>query len=303
MAITTSDMISTLKERLMDPNGDQFADAQLYRELILAQHEFINRVDQRLLAKIIQKDELVQMDLNGEYDLSDLTDIYDYAQPIISVQTYEDENVVDSVFLSEEEINKFIKNDLFAPSGSRTYYRVMNGKLIVYGGSNSTSFGFSGLSEGNTILAPAAGSSGSMSATDDYYNKMKIKSPNGNYYTVTDYDGSTKRLTISPGLLAADADLSDPVTFTFYSYNKYPYTGYALVSYIKLPTEFSASGESELSDRHKEIILLIAESNIWRSDGKIDNAMAVSQNAINQINMLNGTIKPTDNIGYRAVKH
>lgn len=292
MAITTSDMISTLKERLMDPNGDQFTDAQLYRELILAQHEFINRVDRRLLSKIIQKDELVQMDINGEYDLSDFSDIYDYAQPIISVQTYEDENVIDAVRISEEDINSFLKNSLFVPTGKYTYYRVINGKLIIYGGSNSVSFGFAGLSEASTLLAPAAGSSGSMPAVDDYYNKMKIRSPNGNYYTVTDYDGSTKRLTISPGLLAEDVDEADPVTFSFYSYNKYPYTGYALVSYIKLPTEFSASGESELSDRHKEVILLIAESNIWRSDGKIDNSQLVAQNATNQINMLNGMLEP-----------
>ena len=63
--------------------------------------------------------------------------------------------------------------------------------------------------------------------------------------------------------------------------------------YINKPTDYTTgtlSSSCELAPALQEVLLDIAESQLWRMDGKGDRGNTVMQNAINVIQMLNGRI-------------
>lgn len=78
------------------------------------------------------------------------------------------------------------------------------------------------------------------------------------------------------------------------------------VFYVREPAELedTTTSSPEVGESLQPIILRKAEAGLYMSPIRDANmAKLLNNDVMGQINMLNGTIKPTDNIGYRAVKH
>jgi hypothetical protein len=202
--------------------------------------------------------------------------------------------------LNEDQLNKILNNDYYAGSNSEPKYLVQGSKVKVYAG--NLSIITAGVATGATIVAPLTGekdtSGGPLRGTDDYYNGFYLRSSKGTDYKISDYDGTTYRFTI-PTLGSDDNGETSWQLLTPYKDN---YCGSVLVSYQRQPVEITAGVDCELQNKYRTIILLLAESYVWGSDGKEIRSDRAYQKAMNQINMINGTIKATENVGYRAKK-
>ena len=303
-------MISSLKKRLFDIDG--YTDAEFATELDLAQSEFLNRIDKRLLGAIIVKDEKIVFDENGEFVLSGLDNtILDYNESILSLDLY----IKDTLALSEarypalsvddDQVRKLKVNDFFIGTNEDPKYMVIGSKLKVFAGNCEIKVS-SEIAYGDQVVAALAGerliNGGPLFPDDDYYGNFFLYNPlTGNSYKIaaSELVGGLIQFTITTEIAVEDQVTSWQL-LTPYKNN---YCGTGLISYIKKPTTLTVGGSCDLEDKYAQLVLTMAEATIWMSDGKMDNATIKSGSATNQINLLNGMIKPTDNVGYRAIKY
>ena len=314
-SFTTANMLKTLYNRLMDPSKDQFDpngnDDLLYLELNNAQEEIINRLLPHFMTAIEVIEERLILDDNGEFVIGDLSKVpIDGVNSIQKILTYHRnistlvKTIVPTVSLSEDELNKIYNNAYFTGSSSEPKFLVQGNTVKVFSGvvvSIVTATPVSG--PPNYVIVNAAeltGSGGPIDHTiNDYASGYFLRSSKGNDYPISNYDSGTRKFTL-PEIESEDGSETNWQILTPYKDN---YCGSVLVSYQRQPLEMASGVDCELQNKYRSIILLLAESSIWASDGKAENSDRAYQKAMNQINMINGTIKPTDNIGYRANKY
>lgn len=74
------------------------------------------------------------------------------------------------------------------------------------------------------------------------------------------------------------------------------------VLYIKEPDILVEGANFPMNRALAPIVMLLAESSIWRSDGKNDRSDSIYNRAVAMINTMNQRVAETDNVGYRAKK-
>ncbi len=131
-----------------------------------------------------------------------------------------------------------------------------------------------------------------LSAVDDAYNGLTDNKraaiyclDTESYHVVTDYDGSTRTFTVSPGL-SGDSRFLTGNSFYFMTHD-----------FDKIGLE---GVYPDLNPSLHDLLLTFAEAEIWRMDKSPDRADAALKTALAEVEVLNAKFRPAEEIGTRG---
>ena len=272
-------MHNTLRLRLEDKGFDLFSPIFINEVLHLAELELAIMLSNQHLTAL----EVIENQTASGYEilLSNLDNaLLKDAKSILSIK------MANGLYAQEIDITdlKQTEIDLLEGTDETPQYYIFSGSIILLCDTSGQTVQIfyhkkplpliatytPSASDSTTITMDSSASTGTINATADYYNGMAIFDiTNQKFYNVTDYASNV--LTVSPTvspLLTSDDEfifVDDDVT----------------LSNI-------ANIEPMLDIDLHDIILLLAEGNSWKKDGKFDRSGKALEKAYNQIKQLNG---------------
>lgn len=315
----TSDLLTKLQTRLQDPAGGIFPDSYLISELNDAQYELLNFPIEEYIDELLVTERIV-FPISGEFELSKLNySILKSKQSVVKLFLYNNltGKKTPARLLNLAQMNKILNNSFYEGNVNYPMFTISSGKIQLYAKDESGLY-FLGIGSPDVPLSfidPSAGELidnggpiiGGDDGYNDYYNGCTIKDIGADLeFLVLDYDGVESRFTV-------EGSPSDEVDSAFRIIApKGNYIGFIEMLYFREPVALDyvepsppdegTDIECELSESLVPVLLLLAESSIWRSDGKYERADSVYGRAVNIINSLIGKLKPTDNVGFNSAR-
>lgn len=315
----TSDLLTKLQARLQDSDGAIFPESYLISELNDAQYELLNFPIDEYIDELLETEREV-FPISGEFDLSLLEkSLLKSKQSVVKLFIYNHitGKKTPARLISMGQVNKILNNSFYEGTVKSPAFTISSGKIQLYAKDEvGLYFLGTGIDETPRTVVPNADELidnggpivGGDDAWDDYYNGCTIKEYESELeYEVVDYDGTTSVFEAGAGGMSESPDTEYHLITPNYNY-----IGFVDILYYREPVALNyicveppgetTDIECELSESLVPILLLLAESSIWRSDGKYERADSIYNRAMNMINALIGKLKPADNVGYNSVK-
>ena len=315
----TSDLLTKLQARLQDSAGAIFPESYLISELNDAQYELLNFPIDEYIDELLETERKV-FPISGEFDLSLLEkSLLKSKQSVVKLFIYNHitGKKTPARLISMGQVNKILNNSFYEGTVKSPAFTISSGKIQLYAKDEvGLYFLGTGIRDVPSSVTPNADELidnggpivGGDDAWDDYYNGCTIKEYESELeYEVVDYDGTTSVFQAGAGGMSESPDTEYHLITPNYNYIGFVdilyYREPVALNYIYAePPEETTDIECELSESLVPILLLLAESSIWRSDGKYERADSIYNRAMNMINALIGKLKPADNVGYNSVK-
>lgn len=317
----TSDLLAKLKARLQDSDGAIFPESYLISELNDAQYELLNFPIDEYIDELLETKRKV-FPISGEFDLSLLNySLLKSKQSVVKLFIYNHitGKKTPARLVSMGQVNKILNNSFYEGTVKSPAFTISSGKIQLYAkDSEGLTFYGSGMRDvplssitpnADELIDNGGPIVGGDDGFHDYYVDCTIKEIDSEHelvFNVEDYDGDTSKFYVIGSIseeINQEYRLISPsenyIGFVDILYYREPVAlNYA---YVEPPGE-TTDIECELSESLVPILLLLAESSIWRSDGKYERADSIYNRAMNMINALIGKLKPADNVGYNSVK-
>ena len=277
--MTTADMLIDLGHRLEDSDHDRFHVNMKLIALNRAQDRTIMFLNRQLLTEIDVKETQVQVGVDGELDVAGLDNIIrGGANGIDAIYDVGKTKFLQKVSLDEYKDHK---NSVRTFLESVPVYYIWGNKLYLIYPPDSLS---------GTITAFANGGTGLVTVTSAAHGFKT-----GNSVTIADssYDG-THTITY---LTVDTFNISG--TYVATSTGTWTSDGMVEVYYLKKPDGIGGN-DPELNSMTHEIIVDLAEADLWNMDNKGERTQAALSRAQSTVNMLNGKYEATESIGGRS---
>jgi hypothetical protein len=300
--MNTAYMTQFLSLRLEDAKTTKFSPATLIKALNNGQDYLCQQIRKEYLSAL-QVIDAQKTATNGEYALSSLTyDVLHGSQGIRKVKIYGGQYCtrIDITERKKEE------NSYLSGSSNNPLYYVKDNKIYVSNGTTSPVIDIYYYKNPNPLMyyftttatSPAAkdtfigDDNQGLSAIDDKYNGIPVYSvTQGSHHIVTDYVGTSRTFTVSPD---ATANFGTEI---MYFIRRPELDGYSVK-----PAATDADlylETSELNFALQEVIMSLAEAQLWSMDSKIDRRTNAKAMAELVIETLNQSYIPPAGIGTR----